>query len=56
MIMPERNVQPVSDAVKEMALQLEREFGIRPLGADEERADDAYAVGHYTGSPKLREC
>jgi hypothetical protein len=49
MTMAQRNVQAVSDAVKEMALQLEQELGIRPLD-DEERADEAYTVGHYTGS------
>jgi hypothetical protein len=39
----------VSDAVKEMALDLEREYHIRPLEADEERPADYYSVGHYTG-------
>lgn len=53
MTMAERNVQPVSDAVRAMALQLEQEFGIRPLG-DEDRADEAYTVGHYTGSSGLK--
>ena len=39
----------VSDAVKEMALELEREYRIRPLGVGEDRSDGYYAVGHYTG-------
>ncbi len=43
------NVQPVSDAVKEMALELAREYGIRPLPEGEQRPDGYYSVGIYTG-------
>jgi hypothetical protein len=38
----------VSDAVREMALELVREERIRPLGSDEQRPDGYYSVGHYT--------
>ena len=43
------NAQPVSDAVKEMALELAREYGIRPLPEGERRPDGYYSVGIYTG-------
>jgi hypothetical protein len=43
------NVQPVSDAVKEMALELAREYDIRPLPEGERRPDGYYSVGIYTG-------
>ena len=43
------NAQPVSDAVKEMALELAREYGIRPLREGERRVDGYYSVGIYTG-------
>jgi hypothetical protein len=43
------NVQPVSDAVKEMALELAREYGICPLPEGEQRPDGYYSVGIYTG-------
>ena len=43
------NAQPVSDAVKEMALELAREYGIRPLPEGEQRPDGYYSVGIYTG-------
>jgi hypothetical protein len=51
--MAAQDSQPVSDAVKAMALGLEQEFGIRPLGIDEDRDEDAYIVGHYTGARAL---
>lgn len=40
----------VSDAVRDMALELVHEERIRPLGADEQRPDGYYSVGHYTNS------
>ena len=43
------NVQPVSDAVKEMALELAREYGIRPLPEGKQPPDGYYSVGIYTG-------
>jgi hypothetical protein len=43
------NSQPVSDAVKEMAQELAREYHIRPLGEDEQRPDGYYSVDHYFG-------
>jgi hypothetical protein len=45
--------QGVSDAVKQMALELEREYDIQPLGEAEERPDGYYTVGHYTGRSVL---
>lgn len=41
--------QLVSDAVKEMAQELAREYQIRPLGENEQRPDGYYSVDHYTG-------
>ena len=43
------NIQPVSDAVKDMALELAREYGIRPLPEGEQRPDGYYSVGIYSG-------
>jgi hypothetical protein len=43
------NAQPVSDAVKEMALELAREYGIRPFAEGEQAPDGYYSVGIYTG-------
>jgi hypothetical protein len=43
------NAQSVSDPVKEMALQLAREYGIRPLAEGEQPPDGYYSVGIYTG-------
>jgi hypothetical protein len=43
------NVQPVSDPVKEMAVELAREYGIRPLAEGEQPPDGYYSVGIYTG-------
>jgi hypothetical protein len=43
------NAQRVSDAVKEMALELAREYGVRPLPEGEQRPDGYYSVGIYTG-------
>jgi hypothetical protein len=41
---------PVSDAVRDMALELMREEHIAPLGDAEQRPDGYYSVGHYTGT------
>jgi len=43
--------QLVSDAVREMARELAREYNIPPLRPGEERPDGYYSVGHYTGKP-----
>jgi hypothetical protein len=43
------NSQHVSDAVKEMAQELAREYHIRPLGDEEQRPDHYYSVDHYFG-------
>jgi hypothetical protein len=43
------NVQAVSDAVKEMGLELAQEYGIRALPVGEQRPDGYYSVGIYTG-------
>ncbi|MEA2787358.1 MAG: hypothetical protein QOF71_3462 [Candidatus Eremiobacteraeota bacterium] len=43
------NTQPVSDAVRQMALELAREYDVRPLSEGEQRPDGYYSVGIYTG-------
>lgn len=43
------NGRLVSDAVKEMAQELAREYNIRPLGENEQRPDGYYSVDHYFG-------
>ena len=43
----------VSEDVKAMARELEREFGLRPLEPSEERPDAYYWIGHYTGRGAL---
>jgi len=43
----------VSQDVRAMAQELEREFGLRPLEPGEERPDAYYWIGHYTGRGAL---
>jgi len=43
--------QLVSDAVREMAEELAREYKIPPLRPGEVRPDGWYSVDHYTGRP-----